>query len=367
MKLLIIARKEMRSIINEKTLLLAVLIQLFIASFAAFLVVGIFSYIAPEALAGYNMPKMNLIVVTADEENELVKYIQKENKFRISFAPKFKDAVEPFYSGRVDGILVLSEEKEEGREPIKVDVYLPKTDIKATLIVAYLKGPLEKYESRLREIRATHLSGELREVMGYSLLLHSSERTQPQKTTSTYFEFIYGMLIPLLVLAPAFISGGLIIDLVTEETEKKTLGMLLASPIDLLSVLNGKILVAVAIAPVQAFLWLLLLKINGVAVYNMPLIIIFSFLIVAILVLLSCMLSLHYKNRGMSHFVYSLILINLFFVSFLFEFSPMGLIAKLALDSIWTNLTIYAYALLAIFLYFYFKNYINKKQRFAVS
>lgn len=364
MKLLIIARKEMKSIIREKTFLLAVLIQLFIASFAAFLVVGIFSYLAPETLAGYNTLKVNLIIVTPDQENELVKYIRAEDKFRIFFAPKFKDALEPFFSGKVDGILVLSEEKEEGSEPLKVDVYLPRTDIKATLIVAYLKGPLEKYESKLREIRAAYLSGELRDIMAYSLPL---ERTQPQKTTSSYFEFIYGVLIPLLVLAPAFISGGLIIDLVTEETEKKTLDMLLASPIELLSVLNGKILVAVAIAPAQAFLWLLLLRVNGVAVYNIPLIMLFSFIVALILVLLSCMLSLHYRNRGISHFAYSLILINLFFVSFLFQFSPMGLITKLALDSVWTDLAIFAYVLLAIFLYFYFKSYINKKQRFAIS
>lgn len=357
MKLLVIARKEMRSIINEKTLLLAVLIQLFIASFAAFLVVGIFSYIAPEALAGYNMPKVNLIIVAADEENELVKYIQAENKFRIFFAPKFKDAVEQFYLGKVDGVLVLSEEKEEGREPLKVDIYLPKTDIKATLIVAYLKRPLEKYESKLREARAARLSGELRDVMAYSLPL------PPHKTASTYFEFVYGVLIPLLVLAPAFISGGLIIDLITEETEKKTLSLLLVSPVSLLSVLNGKILVAAVIAPIQAFLWLLLLKINGVAIYNMHLIVLFSFLTTLILVLLSSMLSLHYRNRGTSHFVYSLILINLFFASFFFQFSPMGLVTKLALDSVLTDLTILAYALLTIFLYLYFKDYITKKQR----
>jgi len=33
----------------------------------------------------------------------------------------------------------------------------------------------------------------------------------------SFFEFVYGLLIPLLVFLPAIVSAALIIDLITEE------------------------------------------------------------------------------------------------------------------------------------------------------
>jgi ABC-type Na+ efflux pump permease subunit len=59
-------------------------------------------------------------------------------------------------------------------------------------------------------------------------------------TSSVSWKFIYVALLPLLVFTPAFISGGLVIDMITEEFERKTLGFIARSPVSLLDVVGGK-------------------------------------------------------------------------------------------------------------------------------
>lgn len=329
MSLKTIAAKEFKSILKEKTLLLMFLIQLFIASFAAFLVVGIFSYLSPEALEGYYHPNADLAVVTADEKHELIGYLAEKQSIRLHVTQRFDDAVQAFYEGRVDGILVLSQVKAMDEKPIKLDLYLPKTDIKATVIAAALKRPIERYEGSVRKLRAQRLPPEFRGALSFDLDL------PPSRRVSSYYEFVYGILIPLLVIAPVLISGGLVIDLLTEEMEKKTLQMLLASPLSLTRILDGKMAVAASIAPLQSLLWMFLLEVNGIEILNKSAIFILAAALALFLVACGSIISLIYRRRGPAHFIYSLLLLNLFFASLTFHWvSPFGVITKLALDAL---------------------------------
>lgn len=286
------------------------LIQLFIASFVAFLVAGIFTYLNPEALEGYYLPDADLAVVTADENHELIGYIAEKQGIRLHVTQRFDSALRAFYEGRVDGILVLPEEKAESEKPIKLDLYLPKAELKATVIAAALKKPIERYEASVRKLRAQRLPMELREALSFHPELPKS------RWVSGYYEFLYGILIPLLLIAPALISGGLIIDLLTEEMERRTLQVLLASPL-------------------QSLLWMLLLELNGIEILNKEAILIFTTSLSLLLVSCGSMVSLYYRRRGAAHFIYSLLLLNLFFASLAFHWvSPLGVITKLALGAL---------------------------------
>jgi ABC-type Na+ efflux pump permease subunit len=323
-----IAIKEFRSIRREKTLLLTFLIQLFIASFAAFLATGVFTYLSPEALEGYYEPKAELAIVVKEPKHELIRYIVEKGGLSLYTMEKFDQAVRAFYRGEVDGILVIPEEKASGNKPVKIDLYLPKMDVRATVIASRLKEPIERYESSVRSSRAARLPQDLREVMSYEIELPKAKRA------SSYYEFVYGILIPLLLIAPALIAGGLIIDLLTEETEKKTMGLLLSSPTGLPHVLDGKAIVSVLTAVSQSILWLFLLELNGIPIYNKLPLAVFVTAITMFLVAMGSFISLYYGRRGVSHLVYSLLLLNLFIASLLFpNASPMGVITKLALNA----------------------------------
>lgn len=351
----VIAKKEVRSLAREKTFLLIIAIQLFVASFSAFLVVGLLTYLSPDALKDYKTQRIGLAVVGSEGSESLLDLIHEENKFRVVQTKSFTDATNLFFGRKVDGVLVITASKDK---PTKLDLFLPKADMKATLIVAFLKAPLEKYESLLRAERAGALEEGLKKAMTYEVEI--PDITKP----SSYFEFIYGMLVPLLILAPALVSGGLVIDLIAQEREQGTVELLRASPLSMSQVVNGKALVAVAIAPVQALAWLLLLSANKIAVYNKPLLLVFILIFSAILVFAGALLALRY-DRGAAHFLYSLLLLNIFADSYLLpEVSPMGLIGKIALDAAWAKeaYLFAAYAALAALLYLYLRRYAKRTE-----
>ena len=306
-KILPIIRKEIKTIVREKTFLLILLVQLVIASFSAFLIVGMFSYVNPEALEIYSNSNVKLGIV--GEDQKLLGYISEEGRLMIIKTSSFREAIKMFYREEIDGILVISGSQDK---IIKLDIYLPKGDIKATLLIAYLKRPLERYEQYLRKIKAHGLREEIRRVITYDISLPN------KKTPSSYFEFVYGILIPLLVISPAFVSGGMIIDLITEEKEKKTMDILLTSPISLKQIIIGKALVCLAMIPAQVFAWLYLLETNGIIINNKLYIVLLSMLIGLILVILGIFLAIYQKSRGVCHLTYSLILVNFFLLSYKF-------------------------------------------------
>jgi ABC-type Na+ efflux pump permease subunit len=146
----------------------------------------------------------------------------------------------------------------------------------------------------------------------------------------------------------------LIIDFITEEYERKTMDLLLASPASLLEIISGKAILAILIVPVQSLVWMLLLSMNRISISHSLQILLVVTLIAAVLVLSSTMIAVFFKDRGVAQLLYSLVLIFLFMSSYLFTNSPLNLVTRLSINSItaieswtWTGI----YLLLALFLY----------------
>ncbi len=323
----------------EKTLLLAIIVQLFIASFSSLLVIGLASFFDPSALDKYNSPRSNVGIVGIGELNQFIEkgHIRPQNYDNLS------SAVTGFYDNNIDAIIVIPKEVANGSEIIQIMTYLPKSDIKGTFTMLQLKKPLEDYEAYAQDLRSSRLGFE-----PVRLIVDNSP-----KKTSTYFEFIYGILIPLLVFTPVFISGGMIIDMLTEEYERKTLDVLLVSPLSFSEILDGKMITAIIIVPVQAFLWLLLVTMNRVVVHNIGLLLLLCAIVAAIVVILGAMIAVRFRKRMVSQYLYSLVLIMLFLVGYLFANSPFNLATRLSAGSIGVEALVYfgVYAAVAFGLY----------------
>ena len=69
----IIAKKEFRGLFNERTILLAVLLQLFIALFSSFLMVGLTSMYDPSSLSKYSRFRYN--VAYAGNDSQVLDYL----------------------------------------------------------------------------------------------------------------------------------------------------------------------------------------------------------------------------------------------------------------------------------------------------
>ena len=77
----IIAKKEFRGLINERTILLAVLLQLFIAMFSSFLMVGLTSMYDPSSLSKYSSSRYS--IAYAGNESQLLTNLQTSPDFRV--------------------------------------------------------------------------------------------------------------------------------------------------------------------------------------------------------------------------------------------------------------------------------------------
>lgn len=335
----IFVKKEIKSLLNEKTLLLAIIVQLFIASFSSLIVIGLASFFDPSSLSKYDSPRAEVGIVG---QGELRQFIEK-SQVNPHYYSNITTALSDFENFRIDAIIVIPGEKANGNKIINLIIYLPKSDIRGTFVTLALKKPLEEYEGYVRDIRGERIGFE-------SIKLYTDK--VPERT-STYFEFIYGILIPLLVFTPVFISGGLIIDMITEEYERKTMDLLLVSPASFSQIVNGKMITAIIIVPAQAFLWLILLELNGVAVHNIGYILLLSGVIAAIVVILGAIIAVRYKKRMISQYLYSLVLILMFLIGYLFTNSPFNLATRLSADSIGAQALVYCgmYVSAAIVLY----------------
>lgn len=339
-----IAKKEFRDLIKEKTFILAIIIQLFIASFSTFLVIGLTSFYDPGMLSNVEMEGTSIAVV-GTENDELYQILEQSNVQTYLYYD-YQAAYTDFYDGKIDAIVVTPIGTANGTDLLNVDIYLPKSEIKATIVSLQLKEPLEKYEQSVRDIRTQRLPG-------YSPIEFNIIK-RGIMATSTYFEFIYVALLPLLVFTPAFISGGLIVDFITEEYERKTMDMLRVTPVTMIEIVSGKAFLATLIVPLQSLVWMLLLSMNRVHIYNPVQILLTVTIIAFILVMASTVISVLFRDRGIAQLLYSLILIFLFMSSYLFTNSPLNLVTRLSIQSIpalesWT--WIFLYLLIGIILY----------------
>jgi hypothetical protein len=96
---------------------------------------------------------------------------------------------------------------------------------------------------------------------------------------------------------------------------------------------DGKALAAVAIAPGQALLWLLLLRANGTAVANVPSILALMTALTTLVVALAVAISALAPDRRAAQFLYSIGVLVLFGGATAMAGGPANAVARLAIDS----------------------------------
>jgi ABC-2 type transport system permease protein len=206
-----------------------------------------------------------------------------------------------------------------------VNVVLPTEDIQTTLVVVSVRELLANLEEIERGNRVDSLEFTPVEVP-------SAENPAGGGTTE-FFGFTYTILIPLLLFLPSFISGSLAVDLITEELERGTLELLRVAPVSLVDVVDGKAIGMVAIAPLQAALWLALLHLNGISIGNPASLLVMVTAVTTVAVAAGLLFGLVTGQRRRAQFLYSMLMIFLFGVASLLPEHPASTMVKLAADS----------------------------------
>ena len=308
-----IAGRELASLRREKTIVLAILIQLFVAAFSSFLVVGLVSLYDPGSVGDEVVVEFG---VTGDAREELAAVAAGDGRqVRVFEEPAV--ARSAFRQGVVHAVL---DARRSDSGQVHVTAVVPEGSLRTTLIVVQVKDVLSAFE---RQQRA-----------GMS---HRLDRTPvpmpPGTTASPYFGFTYTVLVPLLSFLPVFISGSVAVDSLVEELERGTAELLRVAPVSAVEIVDGKLLATGVLAPLQAGAWLALLSANGTAIANPWAIVAFVAAITTVVVALAAVVALAFPDRSRAQFGYSAGVIVLFGASQLLAQSPANAVARLAIGS----------------------------------
>lgn len=306
-----LARKEFKAIFSERTIILAVVIQVFVAGFSSFLVVGLSALVDPEAFPSAARP-----VVATNGTAELAEHLE-EHGMDARVYGSAAEALAAFDRGDVDAV-ALARYAPGGDVPVSVTLVLPDGDLRATLTLVKAKQALQAWERDLRAEHAARLTVE-------PLYLDAAAQAGS-------FGFVYALLVPLLVLLPVVLAGALVADSITEEVQRGTLPLLLVTPATAIDVVEGKVLANVALVPMLGTLWFALLALNGLTVpaVGAVLVLVLATSIAFVMGALACAIAFATRDRNRTHVAYATTFFLVLALAMLLPVSPVNAIALLA-------------------------------------
>lgn len=314
----IIAKKEFRGLFSERTILLAVLLQLFIALFSSFLMVGLTSMYDPSSIAKYSRFRYN--VAYTGNDSQMLDELFASQDFRV-YRMNLSDGVAALKERKLSAVIWVPHTLPDAQEPVKITLYTLQNDLQSAIVDMKLRDIFLHYETGLRTVRAGRL--------------HDAPvpLSIPNAGGGDFYEFVYGLLIPLLVFMPAIIASALVIDLLTEEYQHETLETLISTPVTFTEMVWGKVLACELMVPVQAGAWILLLMINGIAIGNAGLILLQVSVTSLIPILLGTLTALHYRERTAAQFIFSTALVVVMLLALALPENPLNLLTRLAVGT----------------------------------
>lgn len=296
--------------------MLALLIQLFVAGFSSFLVVGLTALYDPGAVQGEPI----VVGVTGETQDKLVAAATDNENIRTERYDDEQRALAAFDDGTVDAVVTGRTAEGEQGARIEVSAVAPAEDLRTTLIVVSVREYLSDLETAERTDRLQYLDFEPID-------------TPEEGDSAQFFSFTYTILIPLLLFLPAFISGSLAVDSVTEELERGTLELLRVSPVSLTDIVDGKAAGMIALAPIQVALWLTLLRFNGIGIGNFATLLAFVTALTTTSVVIGTLIGLVTGRRQRAQLLYSTLVLLLFGAAVALPEHPASTVATLAIGS----------------------------------
>lgn len=326
-----LVKRELRAVLRERTIIIAIMIQLFIASFSSALLIGLLSLYDPDSVGVY--ARLNVAVGFVGAPNHPLIGLMRERGIRIAPFGNLNDAQNAYQRGALGAIVVAPPERDA---PVEMQVYLPRAEAQSSMILMVLQDPLKRYENILREHRGI-------DVRYYDL------RGLPPTT----FEYLYSIILPALMFFPAFVAGSLVVDSLSEEIEHNTLETLLSAPVSLFAIVGAKIAAAILVAGAQCVAWLALLRVNRIEIQNLALVLALATIMAGIVTVASAFVAIVFRDRERSQFVYSLLVLVGASASYLLDVSPIKTITRLAIGDYFTGaaqVAVFALTLAALML-----------------
>lgn len=312
---LAVLKKELRSVAHERTIVIAIVIQLFIASFSSALLIGLLSLYDPDSIGVYARVRIGVGFIGAP--NHPLVGLMRARGLRVFPYADSQEAQFAFQQSWVDAIIVAPDDR---GGPVEMKLFLPRAEAESSLILMVLQDPLKRYENVLRAQRGI--------AVRYADL---------QGLPPTTFEFLYSIILPVLMFFPAFVAGSMVVDSLSEEMENNTLETLLSAPLSLNAAVGAKLSAALVLAVAQCVAWLALLRLNRIDVQNVALVLLLAGIVAGIVAVAAAFVTLAFRDRERSQFVYALFVLVAASASYLFDLSPIKTLTRLAIGDVFTS------------------------------
>jgi len=337
--------KDLKSLKKEKTFITIMALILFIASFASVITFGLLLLYNPNAIGVTVSNDVNIAFVG---NATILEKIIDGWKYRT-----IEDALSAFKSGDVDAIVWLPEENVH--DVNIVVIFLPKDEIISIKIALILKEKMIAYERFLRKING------IPEDLGIKVVDCEYRKVDVPEDYSSAFKFVYVVLIPILVLTTAVISAGLLIDMVTEEIETKTLHVLASTPLRLERFILEKLVTPFILSFSLTIAWISLLILNGIRINCIPILILIAMSVTSVFISISLFLTLFFAERESAQLTFFIFSIGIVALSFSHPLMPSGVTARISAGGVFTWVEVFGYIVVSLILLLASYHYATKK------
>ncbi|MBI5460164.1 ABC transporter permease [Methanobacterium sp.] len=339
-KIMALAKKEARDILQNRIYLLVVLVQVFIIIGAVGLVavaavasdpalldqVGVTSALnigLPQNLEGSSLSKY------LEEEKITLNYYNSTDEAKIALGKKLVAVVDLSSSGEV---------------VVQVDtsnVFYPVVSTKISDAVDKFNTEKTLKNAGLNESQVNIIQN----PVNFQEIKINQDNQVPLALDSPYFvEVIYGFIVPFILLLPFFLASNIVTDSVVGEKERKTFEVLLMTPLSSYMVIIGKIIPILFFSLIQSIAWIAVLDLLRVPIFNPALLILVLFFMGLAFIGVGILISMLVDSTKEANSAITLVLVFATFILFIplfvkseifqgvFNFIPTVLMVKLAVS-----------------------------------
>ncbi len=330
-RFLVLIRKEFVSLSKERTLPFTIVIQLL----TVLLSVSLASSFAFSAGGGeLETGSMSVVIQGQGESTTTLANSLSDRGLYVLRVDTVEEANDLIANSRIDLDIRVSGDELGGSDPIFVSLRMRDSPIASTLI-RLSKESLEDLQQAARQQRLDTVRVKEENVLAsFENKPLNGEQASRQVASFYAFETTYAIMIPLIFSLPALISGGLAMDSLTQERERRTLGVLLVTPVTRLDIYSSKLLFYMFLGITQVVAWMIILQVMGISIENTANILVLGSLMTIMFVLLGGVISARFKTKTLTQLAYSVIATLLTMSWFALRGSPINLMVKLAAGSI---------------------------------
>lgn len=342
MKVVTLSKKEFADIVSDRVYILAFFVQLIIVTGIIYTAL-LYTFVATPAASPASSVFVQVekpIIGVVGERCELTKNLEKE--LRVSYETGNPEEI--LRRTNLVAVLIIPKDFEKNIKSganVDLKLVLDNTNILSGYADVAISEVVSEYS---REVKRERLSMRFEDpdaILAPIKVEEASVKTQARELPTDSPEFIeimYGLLIPFILLIPTFLSANMTTDSIVGEKEKRTYETLISLPITKKEIILGKSLPILLITLAQTFLWVLLLEVKGIVIYNIALLLLTVLLLdlafIGFGIVISA-ISENLKESNLSVTIFLIVVSLSFFAPIsikkeLYNISPITLISKLS-------------------------------------